>query len=389
MKSRILPLLLLAALVLQGCGSKDKETEWGVFNEPVESAELPEPAGEREMSVSWKREIGDAGEDGYAILRPGIDESGIYVANRKGDVRRLDRDNGDVLWQQRLRKPVYAAVGVGEGLALVAMDDGTVHALDTADGSPRWEADIRRQISAIPVAGSGRVIVRTADGLVIGLDASDGSREWEVQRSVPGLSLHGDSKPLISGDTVITGLSNGKIMANAVVNGRDFWETDISFVGGTNELEQLTDIDSPPVLAGAGLYAATYQGDVVAVDISSSSIRWRRSVSTRLPMDVNQDRVFVTGALGDVVVIDVGDGEVIWQQDAFRGRGMTNPLGFEGRVVVGDAEGYLHLLDGMDGSLLQSLRLDRAALTALVRDGSGVIAVSVDGAVTSVAIGSD
>lgn len=377
----------MAALVLQGCSSKDKETEWGIFNEPVESAELPEPAGAQELSIKWKQEVGGAGEDGYAILRPAVDPTGVYVANRRGDISRLDSQTGKTVWRQRLKKPIYAAVGAGEGLVLVAMDEGIVHALSMEDGSQKWQADIRRQISAIPAAGSGRVIVRTADGLIIGLDSTDGERQWEVQRSVPGLSLHGDSTPLISGDTVITGLSNGRIMANAVVNGRDFWETDISYLGGTNELEQLTDIDSPPVLSGAGLYAATYQGDVVAVDIKNSAVRWRRNVSTRLPMDVQDGQVFVTGALGDIVVIGADDGEIDWQQDAFRGRGMTNPLALGNRVVVGDAEGFLHLLDRADGVLLQSIRLDRGALTGLVRHGEGVIAISVDGAVTSVTLG--
>ena len=385
MNIRLLAAVTISLGLLQGCGGKEKETEWGIYNEPVRSEELPEPVGPEELAIAWKKGVGDAGEDGYALLRPAVNAGGVYVANRDGDVLGLDPGSGKTHWQHDLKGPVYAAVGLGEGLVLAGMEDGTVVALSEADGTVRWEADIGRQISAIPAAGSGRVVVRTADGLVIGLDSADGSKVWEVRRSVSGLGLHGDSMPLISGGTVITGMSNGRIIANAVINGRDYWETDISFVGGTSELDRLTDIDATPVLSGTSLYAATYQGDVVAVDIQSASIRWRHDLSTRLPMSVDGGQIFVTGSLGDIVCLDADRGEVLWRQNAFRGRGMTNPLVFDGRVVVGDASGSVHLLDRADGTLLQSLQLDRSAITGIARQGESVVAVSVNGAVVSVA----
>ena len=384
MNIRLLAATAFSILLLQGCSGKEKETVWGIFNEPVKREELPEPVGAEELSIAWKNGVGDAGEDGYALLRPAVDAGGIYVANRDGDVLGLDPGSGKPLWQRDLERPVYAAVGLGEGLVLAGMEDGFVAALSAADGTLKWEADIRRQISAIPAAGSGRVVVRTAGGLVIGLDAADGSRVWEVQRNVSGLGLHGDSMPLISGGTVITGFSNGRIIANAVINGRDYWETDISFVGGTSELDRLADIDATPVLSGTSLYAATYQGDVVAVDIQSSFVRWRRDISTRLPMAVDAGQIFVTGSLGDIVALDADSGSVLWRQNAFRGHGMTNPLVFDSRVVVGDASGFVHLLDRADGTLLQSLKLDRSAITGLARQGESVVAVSVDGTVVSV-----
>ncbi len=378
-------LILMVFLgLLSGCGGQEKETQWGVFNEPISMQELPEPVGGDEWAIRWKESVGGGGKDGYALLRPAVPAGGVYVASQSGNIRKLDPEVGKTIWQQRLNRPVYAAVGQGDGLVLTALEDGTVVALSQADGSIRWEAQIGRQISAIPAAASTRVIIRTADGLVIGLDSADGNQVWEVQRAVSGFNLHGDSMPLISGDTVITGLSNGRIIANAVINGRDFWETDLSFPRGVSELEQLADIDAPPILSGTRLYVATYQGDVVALDIQNGSIRWRHDFSTRLPMEVHQGQLYITGALGDILVLDADHGQVVWEQPAFRGRGLTNPLVVGDRVVVGDAAGFLHVLDRSDGTLLQSLRLDNSAITGLVRQGESVVAMSIDGAVLSV-----
>ena len=386
MKRILLIVWASGVLLLVGCSGKEKETEWGVYNEPVESRELPGSAGVEELRTRWTRTIGDTGEDGYALIRPAVNGNGVFVASRSGDLLRLDPTDGQVIWRRNVDSPVYAAVGIGEGLVLAGLDAGSVVALDAETGEPRWESAIKRQISAIPAAGSGRVIVRTADGLVIGLDSSDGEQVWSVQRNVPGLSLHGDSTPMIAGDTVITGLANGRIMANAVVNGREFWESDLSIVGGSNELEQLTDIDAEPVLQGSGLFTATYQGDVVAVDIQSSSVRWRQGISTRLPLSVDGEAVFVTGSLGEVAAIDSENGDVLWQTDEFMGRGVSNPMGLGSRVLIGDAEGYLHLLDRSDGALLQSLRVDRSAIVSLVAQDNGLIAFSAGGKVLSLAL---
>ncbi len=379
-------ILWASIFLLSGCSGKEKEAVWGVYNEPIPRTELPESAGVREMSILWQTTVGHAGEDGYALLRPALDSGAIYVANQAGGIRKLDLQSGDTLWQNNLKRPVYAAVGWGEGLVLVGLEDGTLVALSGMDGTLRWEQQTGRQISAVPVAGSARVVVRTADGRIMGFDSVDGSLVWEVQRTVSGLGLHGDSMPLIAGDTVVTGLSNGRILANAVVNGRDYWEADLSFVRGTSELEQLSDIDTPPVLSGTTLYAATYQGDVVALNSQNAAVLWRYPFSTRLPMEVDAGQLLVTGSLGDILVLDAENGEVLWEQRAFRGRGMTNPVTVGSRVIVGDADGVLHLLDRMDGTLLQSLKADRSAITSLVRQGGSVIAVSANGRVLAMAV---
>ena len=373
-------------MLISACGGKEKETEWGIFNEPIESEPLPTPAGVQELSVIWEQDIGDSGNEGYALLKPAVNVNGVFAVNRRGHIKRFDSESGKMVWQTKLAKNTFAGVGLGEGLVLVALDDGKVIAVNAESGEQEWEAPINRQISAVPAVGSGRVIVRTSDGLLIGLDSASGDTVWSVQRSVPGLSVHGDSTPLIAGDSVITGLASGKLMANSVVNGRDFWETDISFVRGTNELERLSDIDSPPLVIGGRLYAATYQGDVVSVDLQSSAVQWRRNISTRLPVSVVGEKLFVIGELGDISALDTGSGEVLWSQPVFRGRGISNPLGIGNRIVVGDAAGNLHLLDAEDGTLLQTRKLSKGAITSLSRWGDGFVAFSARGGVSAIVL---
>lgn len=378
--------LIVLIMMVSACGKKDEQVEWGIFQEPVKPSAMPDAKGEDAVSVLWDRNIGKAGEDGYAILRPGLTDNTLVVVNRQGTLQRLDQQTGKVLWQTSLKKAVFAGVGVGEGLALVALDSGEVVALDADNGEKKWTAEIGRPVSATPVAGAGRVVVRTADGLIMGLDALSGETLWQVQRRTPGLTLHGDSAPLIFGETVITGLSNGKLLANGLLNGRDYWETDLSFVRGDNELELLADADTPPVVSGARLFAANYQGDVVAVDLNSSKVDWRTQLSTRLPMAVGETAMFITSDLGDVVALDIVTGSKIWSQPGFQGRGVSNPVNVGARVLIGDASGNIHVLDAADGTLVQTRKISSGAVTALAASSNGVVAFSVRGTVAALAL---
>ncbi len=367
--------IIVALSVLAGCQSKvEKESLWGVYQEPIKAGSLPKDTGAEEIQTLWKKDIGAGAALGYALLKPAYYGRHLYVSNRSGGIFCFDSATGATLWENNLGTPIYAAVSAGENLVVAASDSGVVFALDSNDGAMRWRSAIRRQISAIPVVGKGRVLVRTADGLIIGLDSRTGETAWQLEKAAPGLSLHGDSTPVITGDAVLVGLSSGRLIANDVVNGRDYWETSLSYVKGQNELERISDSDAAPIVRGATVYAAAYQGSVVALQLQNAEVIWRAKVSTRLPMAIAQDQLFVTGELGEVVALSLDDGSTLWEQPAFRGHGVSQPIVQGGRVIVGDAEGNIHTLDIDSGSLIETREVVSGAVAAMVQ-GDGQFTV--------------
>ncbi len=362
-----LPIILLStALLLVGCKSKDTETLWGIYHEPVKPQTLPKAVGASELKVLWRRNLGDGAEQGYAILKPAYGTDGLYAADRNGKVFKLDPKNGATLWRRDLDTAIFSAVGVGESLAAVTLDKGTVVALHADSGEVLWKMPLNRQISAIPAIGQGRVVARTAGGAVVGMSAETGEIAWSFERPVPGLSIHGDSTPVISGDAVFVGLANGKLVANNVVTGREYWEAEVSFTTGRNELERLTDSDTSPLVAATTIYTATYQGNVAALRLQNAEIKWKAEASSRLPMSLGGGRLLITNELGEVVAFDAESGEMLWTQEGFRGHGMSRPLVVGERVVVGDADGNIYSLNLADGTLLQRRNVVRGAVVALI-----------------------
>lgn len=384
---KYLVLVIVALLLVSGCKSgRDRESLWGIYQEPVQPNELPADSGVRELQILWKRNIGDGATVGFALLKPAYYNGNLYVANRSGGVFSFDLKTGAVQWRQNLATPIFSAIGVNDNFAVVAHDNGDVTALNASDGSVVWTTSLKRQISAVPVVGKQRVLIRTVDGLLIGIDSASGSIVWQVKKSTPGLSVHGDSTPVIIGDAVLTGLSNGKLIANSVITGTDYWETEISFVRGQDELERLTDSDTAPIVQDSTVYTATYQGSVVALQLQNATLRWRTKISTRLPMAISQKYLFVTGELGEVVALNIDDGSIVWEQQALRGHGISSPVVLNNRVIVGDLNGIIHTLDIESGNLVESKKAVFGAVTGIIIGDSQLAILSSEGYISTLTL---
>lgn len=384
---RCLAVLMALALVV-GC-NKDKvpeETLWGIYQEPIAPKALPADSGTKEFDVLWRNEIGGGSDSGFAKLVPALYGDSVYLANREGVVIRQNATTGETVWKTETGKSVNAAVAVGEGLVVFSHDNGTVRALAGKSGQSLWIANIKRNVSAIPAIGKGRIVVRTSDGLVVGIDSKSGRVVWQLTKEVSGLTVHGDSTPVISGDAVFVGLSNGKLIANNVINGRDYWEAELSFVQGQNELERLNDSDSTPIVQGNTVYSATYQGSVVAVQLHDASTIWRTRLSTRLPMVANRDLLIVIQELGEVVALNPDSGEIKWSQDAFTGHGVSHAIIANNRIIIGDSNGNLHSLDSESGALVETREVAKGAIIGLVNQGKLISVFTSDGELVTVSL---
>ena len=387
----LIGLVLLAA----GCASEG-EKKWGVYQEPTAPRQLPVARGAAEIKVLWKKDLGDGAAQGYAILQPAYgaqsaailtgEPPGLYAVSRDGKVYKLNADNGATIWRRDLGTNIFSGVGVGESRLAVATDSGMIIALDADSGAQLWAAELNRQISAIPALGGGRVVARTADGLAVGLNAADGEIAWSFERAVPDLSIHGDAAPRISGDAVIFGLANGKFIANNLVTGREYWETEVSFAEGRNELERLTDSDAAPLILSNIVYTATYRGHVAALRLTDAAVLWKTEVSSRLPMSLGGGKLAVTTELGEVLAIDAESGDIVWRQEGFRGRGMSRPLVRGNRVILGDAGGNLYSLDLTDGALLERRKAVSGAVVALIPGEAQFAVFSANGELAAAAL---
>ncbi len=370
--------LVLGAFLVSGCswfswlpfvGDGDDESS-------QEPAKLVDFEAEVRLRREWGAGIGDGLGKKYLRIRPAVLADRLFVADGYGVVEARDRFSGKRLWRTRVnespwgmfasinvfdrRDPSFltGAVGVGHGYVLVGNTYGEVIALSAADGEEVWRSEIGSEVLAPPVAGEDLVFVRTIDGRLLALERSDGSIRWSFDNQVPVLTLRGTGTPVYADGVVFAGFANGMVAAVRAENGEPIWQHRVMLPEGRSELDRMVDVDSTPVLVGGVLYVAAYQGRLKALRASDGSLLWEREIPSHVDLAEGYSQIYVVDDDDVVHAIDRRTAEEVWSQRGLFRRDLSGPIAFSNYLVLGDADGWLHVLAQSDGRFLGRIKVD-------------------------------
>lgn len=347
-KRALISLLVSAsvALMLTGCsvfGKKDKERA-PMKLEPI--------AAGLDVDRVWSRSIGKGpGRAGNGLV-PRYADDALWVADRRGHVESLDLRTGQRLWSVDLDLPLSAGPTPGDDVIALGTLEGQAVLLERASGEVRWRAQLSSEVIAPPVMQDDLVVVRCIDGRVFGLEKDTGQRRWVYDRSVPLLTLRGNSRPLIRGRQLFIGHDDGSVTALSLEDGRRLWEQRVGTGEGRTELDRLADIDGPMAIVGLDLYAASRHGRTVSIALDSGRLLWVKNLGAWSGLTVNRSELAISDTEDRVHLLDRRSGSTIWTNEKLLRRGLSRPA-FQGEfVVVADNEGYLHWLSRESGEFV-------------------------------------
>ena len=383
---RLVPVLLgLLALSLGGCsyipwlaGEKD----------PRPPTELTPVVAEQGLTTLWSINTGK-GTDGRRLsLVPAHQNGQLFVADARGLVTAVNASDGRVLWQRDTGLPLSGGPEVSGTRLVLGTTNGELLALTVADGSELWRAQVGSEILSIPRLAGEQVILHTLNDSIFGFNATSGEELWHYDFQAPILTLRGSSTPLILGDHALVGVSGGRLAKVELATGLPEWITTVTPPRGRSELERIADLNATPVVAGQTIYVAAYNGDRAALDLTSGAVLWRRALSSYAGLTLADDTLYVTDADDTVWAAKPDDGAGLWKQEALRYRILSAPAVVGNTVLVGDLEGYVHLLARGDGRLQGRVRLAKGAIQAppLVIGGR-VIVLGADGTLSASTLG--
>jgi outer membrane protein assembly factor BamB len=157
---------------------------------------------------------------------------------------------------------------------------------------------------------------------------------------------------------------------------------------GRSELDRMVDVDGAPMLSGPLVYAVAYHGMLQAMRRSDGSPVWQREHSSFLDLTEGYGQVYVVDETDVVIAIDQQNAEEVWSQANLYRRKLTSPVAFSNYVVVGDDEGYLHVIAQSDGRFLARRKLDGDGLRSamIVGDGKTLYVLGNSGSLQAVEI---
>ena len=355
---------LVASVLLAGCSSEQ---------DTIVMSPLPEVTSQFTPETVWDKSVGDGVGKYYSHLSPAWEGSSVYAADRNGLVKALDTDSGVEIWSVNLAEktgflsadiPAMLSGGLtvsGEHV-YVGTERGTLIALNANDGEIAWTANAGGEVLSRPEVSDGLVLVHTGNGLLQAFDTASGEQRWSLNLDTPSLSVRGESAPAVAMGAAFVGGDNGRVSAVMLGQGQIIWQQRISHTTGTTEISRLNDVDMTPVVADGRVYAIAYNGNLVAMDMRSGQILWKRDFGSVNELVLDGESLYVVDQDDNVYGLRAADGVTMWSQDKLLHRNLSAPEIFNGYLVVGDGEGYLHWLDTSNGQFVAQNKLNSSGI---------------------------
>ncbi|MBM95225.1 MAG: outer membrane protein assembly factor BamB [Oceanospirillaceae bacterium] len=303
-----------------------------------------------DISVEWRTRIGDGSGKQFTRLTMVVDGDTVFAVDPTGGISALSLADGSVVWQRSLSEKVSAGVTLDGDRLYIATRDGMLHSLNRLDGERVWSSPLTSE-SVAPAGSDGQqVYVHTVDGRVTAYLAETGEQKWSYEAAMPVLSIRGSGSPTVIDELVITGFANGKVTALDRRLGIPRWEKRLATPEGRSELERLVDVDGTVLVDEQLLYAASYHGKIAAMTPRGET-RWEEDGSSYYSPVMGLGNLYLTLDDSRVRAYDMNSGSKVWLQDALEGKNLGALTRYNNFLAVTDTEGYLYLLNQVDGSL--------------------------------------
>jgi len=371
--------IALSIFVLSSCSSLSSLKFWGDDEEEEGPEELYSIQDNRTLEREWS--VSNNNELTYGRLIPVIYEGKVFYINSAGYLSSVDLDSGEILWSKNTQDVVSSGLDVNFKTISYGTLDGSIVALDFQDGSELWRSAISSESLSPPANSGSHVIIQTVDGRIAGYDLKSGKQEWFHQTVLPTLTLRGTSRPIIDQGFIFTGFASGKIAMIYPDSGAIRLELPITLNEGKSELERIIDIDGRSIIVNDLLIAASYQGNITAINLRDGRPAWQEELSSFKDLTSNGNRVVAVDEKSVVKAFGTATGAIIWDQKDLKLRKLTSPASISNLIAVGDYDGYVHLLNAQSGNFEGREKVSRNPITEIISNGNFLLIVDAAGRV--------
>lgn len=160
---------------------------------------------------------------------PAVSDGNVYVSARDPDSLRaqllaLDEGTGSKAWEfsPQVRVTTVSAPSAGDGSVVVGFADRMVRSFVADGGEELWGALTISLFlpSTAPANHAGAVFIADVSGGLYRLNPETGHRDWDHQNN----DLVVQSSPVVSGQAVLLGLDDGRLVAIDAASGDLVWQ---------------------------------------------------------------------------------------------------------------------------------------------------------------------
>ena len=357
-------IVLCSIFIISSCSSMDGLRFWKSDEiDPDAPKELVAFSNQKNIVIEWKNSF--KGENEIGNFLPDFSAQNLFFSDASGNVSSINASTGDRNWSIELNF-LASGTSAGFGLVVVSDIDGNVIAVDQNDGSKLWSTNVKGEVLSKVAIDAKVVVVKTGSGELLGLDRENGEILWSYRSKLPLLTVRGSSSPVIVDDLVYVSFDNGRLGVFELNSGFQVWDGAISYVKGVSELENLIDSDSSPVVDGGLIYTTNYQGNLNIFDTAQKRSVWSYETSSFYSPIVSRGMLTIVEANSGLRSFALKTLQESWTNDDYINRDLSKAVSYKGSLVVGDFEGYVHVIDTLNGKTIGRKKISRKPIKSIL-----------------------
>ena len=366
--------LFLIVIFLSSCSSMESLRFWQNGElDTDEPKQLEKFSTKFSINDNWKITFNN-GENILGNFIPSFNASNIFFADSSGLISSIDSASGQINWEVQSNF-LYSGVASGFGILVVSDVDGNVIAHNQDNGSVLWSSNVKSEVLAPAAIDAKFVIIKTGSGELLALDKNSGELKWSYRSKLPNLTIRGSSSPVLSDGQIFVSFDNGRLGVFQLDSGFPIWDGAISYASGSSELESLVDSDSSPLVDGGLIYTTNYQGNLNIFDLAQKRSVWSSESSSFFSPVILKGVLAVVEADSSLKTFSMKGLQPSWNSDEYLNRAVSNAISFKGHLVIGDFEGYVHIIDPLNGNTIGRKKVSRKPIKTIISRSDNFYAI--------------
>ena len=285
----------------------------------------------------------------------------LIVANAHDGITAFQRNTGVRLWHFFVPNGVEKEPLLFKDNLYFGGNNGYFYSIKAVGGSENWKVHIKSEVVTTPSLDpqEGRIYLLSVSNSLFALDAESGKQVWTYTRQDPSsYSIRGGTNPVISGNILYVGFSEGSFVAFNKANGTINWEIQL------NKNKRFKDIDSTAVIDGERIYVSGYDDKLYCISSNNGDILWKFEAGGYAPVLIRGETLYYPATNEKLYSLNKNTAQKKWEL-ALTG-GIPGEVSFvEGVLAVGESQGKLLLIQPESGKVITSFDPGRGILSPI------------------------
>ena len=311
----------------------------------------------------------------FSLANPVADEKNIYILSTDGNIRSINYKNFKVNWKKKIFSNQYDFPNLGSIVVKINSDDIYVHnggefifGLSKKNGNVKWKFK-----NDFPFRGN----ITINDNYLLANDYNnnlltflENKLIWKKKLGESENVIFTNIRPIIHNNKVINPAFNGLFHILNISDGKLMFSDYLQPNKKMAKIFRNNDIIANPVISNNKMYIVSHSGTLASYDLKKLKLLWSVQIGGGNTPIISGNSLFLIDNNNILYAINNNNGKIKWMKqlnsnikDGFYFKDVKNinfkgPFLIDNKLTLFSNDGYLKLIDPMNGNHLETKRFD-------------------------------